>query len=78
MPEELGMNTVTFRIEGMHCDGCAERIRSLLAAVPGVREASVSFAGGAARVRYNPHATNEARLAEVIEEGGFTVPARES
>ncbi len=72
------MNTVTFRIEGMRCDGCAERIRTLLAAVPGVREASASFAGGAARVRYNPHATNEARLAEVIEKAGFTADAEKS
>ncbi len=72
------MNTVTFRIGGMHCDGCAERIRTLLAAVPGVREASASFAEGAARVRYNPHATNEARLAEVIEKAGFTADAEKS
>ncbi len=72
------MNKVTFKIEGMHCDGCAERIRSLLAAAPGVREASASFAEGAARVRYNPHATNEARLAEVIEKAGFTVAAGQS
>ena len=72
------MNTVTFSIGGMRCDGCAERIRTLLAAVPGVREASVSFAGGAARVRYNPHATNEARLVEVIEKGGFTADAEKS
>ena len=72
------MNTVTFKIAGMRCDGCAERIHSLLAAVPGVREVSASFAGGVARMRYNPHATNEARLAEVIEKAGFTVAAGQS
>lgn len=72
------MNTVTFKIGGMRCDGCAERIRTLLAAVPGVREASASFAGSAARVRYNPHTVGENRLLEVIEGGGFTADAEKS
>ena len=72
------MNTVTFRIGGMHCDGCAERIRTLLEVAPGVREASVSFAEGAARVRYNPHTVGEDRLVQVIEGGGFTADAEKS
>ncbi len=70
------MNTVTINIEGMHCDGCAERITTLLQKEPGVRDAAVSFANGQARVRYNSHAVHEDRLVEVIEGGGFSVPAR--
>ncbi len=70
------MNTVTINIEGMHCDGCAERITALLEKEPGVRDAAVSFANGQARVRYNSHAVHEDRLVEVIEGGGFSVPAR--
>ncbi len=70
------MNTVTIKIEGMHCDGCAERITTLLQKEPGVRDAAVSFADGQARVRYNSHATHQDRLVEVIEGGGFSVPAR--
>ncbi len=70
------MNTVTIKIEGMHCDGCAERITTLLEKEPGVRDAAVSFADGHARVRYNSHAIHEDRLVEVIEGGGFNVPAR--
>ena len=72
------MNTVTIKIEGMHCDGCAERITTLLEKEPGVPDAAVSFADGQARVRYNPHAVDEDRLIEVIEGGGFSVPARRS
>ncbi len=70
------MNTVTIKIEGMHCDGCAERITILLEKEPGVRDAAVSFADGQARVRYNSHAIHQDRLVEVIEGGGFSVPAR--
>ena len=38
---------------------------------PGVREAGVSFAEAHAVVRDSGHATSEARLREVIENGGF-------
>ncbi len=69
------MNRVTIRIEGMHCEGCAERITTLLEKEPGVRDAAVSFTDGQARVRYNPHAVHEGRLVELIEGGGFIVPA---
>ncbi len=69
------MNSVTIKIEGMHCDGCATRITTLLEKEGGVRDAAVSFADGEARVRYNPHAVRKDRLVEVIEAGGFTVLA---
>ncbi|WP_412559011.1 heavy-metal-associated domain-containing protein [Thalassospira sp. MIT1370] len=67
------MDTTTFKIDGMHCDGCAERIRSLLNKEPGVREARVAFATGSAEVRYNPHTVDGMRLREIIETGGFDV-----
>ena len=67
------MITATFRIEGMHCDGCADRIRGVLETEPGVRSVSVSFATGEARVAYNSHAVGEKRLVEVIERAGFSV-----
>jgi len=67
------MNSTIFRIGGMHCDGCADRIRMLLDKEPGVREARVSFAEGSAEVRFNSHTVGEARLREIIETGGFDV-----
>jgi copper chaperone len=69
------VNTVTMRIEGMHCEGCAERIVTLLKNEPGVRDATVSFADGEARVRYNPRAVHKGRLVEVVEGGRFSIPA---
>ncbi len=69
------MKTVTMTIDGMHCDGCAKRISTLLGKESGVREAFVSFVEGLARIQYNPHAASENRLVEVIERGGFTVSA---
>ena len=70
------MKTIKFTVEGMHCDGCAERLQRLLEKTPGVREAPVSFADGVARVRYNPRTVSGARLVGVIEGSGFSVPTR--
>lgn len=70
------MRDVTLWIDGMHCDGCAARIRTLLAREAAVREADVSFAEGQARVRFNAHAASVERLVEVIEHAGFDVTAR--
>ena len=70
------MTTTTLEIDGMCCDGCATRLQPLLSKVPGVREVSVSFADGAARLTFNPQAVNEDRLIEVIELAGFSVPVQ--
>ena len=70
------MQTIGFKIRGMHCDGCAARIRMLLEREPGVREAGVSFHEGHACVRFNEHAADIERLVEVIENAGFEVVGR--
>jgi len=70
------MELAIFTVDGMHCDGCAERIRALLSKEPGVRQAKVSFAESSAEVRYSAHAVDKARLREIIETGGFHVCER--
>lgn len=69
------MQTIGLAIEGIHCESCAARLKALLEREPGVREASVSFADGAARVRYNEHAVSEDRLVELVERGGYSAAA---
>ncbi len=70
------MKTSTFKIEGMHCDGCANTIKSLIERVPGVQMAAVSFKDGEARALYDPQATSEERLAEAIQKPGYRVVGR--
>ena len=70
------MNSPTLRIDGMHCDGCAHRIKTRLEIEPGVRAVSVSFPDRVARIKYNQHAVGEDYLVEVINKSGFRVPSR--
>ncbi len=70
------MSSTEIGIDGMNCDGCAERIQRLLTQESGVREANVSFNDGRAIVQFNPAAVQPARLYEVIEQAGFSVRER--
>lgn len=72
------MNTATFRIEGMHCDGCASNIESLLRNSAGVQRATAAFNEGQARVLYDATTITEDELAAVIEKGGYRVVDRSS
>jgi copper chaperone len=71
------MKISTFKIEGMHCDGCAETIKALVEQEPGVRMADVSFKSGEARVLYGSEAVNEGRIVAAIERPGFRVVSRQ-
>lgn len=70
------MNSVTFRIEGMHCSGCAGTIALLLQRNAGVRRACASFDTGEARVFYDPAAVAEEDLVAAIERAGYRVASR--
>lgn len=67
------METVTLKIEGMHCDSCAETIRATLRAQPGTQASDVSYREGTARILYDPAKTNKDHLIAVIEKGGYRV-----
>lgn len=67
------MKTVTFTVHGMHCEGCASTIKTLLDRQPGVQMATVSFADRQARILYDPTVTDEPRLVAAIEKSSFRV-----
>jgi copper chaperone CopZ len=70
------MRTVTFKIDGMRCEACADTIKRRLAATAGVRAGDVSFKDGSARVLYQPEALGEEQLAALVERAGYRVVDR--
>jgi Hg(II)-responsive transcriptional regulator len=72
------MKTLTFAINGMHCEGCARTIAAVVSAEPGVRKASVSFKTGEADILFEPALVGEGRLAAAIREAGYKVTGRSS
>jgi copper chaperone CopZ len=71
------LKSLTLKIQGMHCGGCAETVKASLEREPGVKAASVAFESGEARVLYDPLAVREDRLAAVVQGLGYRVVARE-
>ena len=71
------MNNITLKIHGMHCDGCANRIKTLVEKETGVRGAEVSFSSGEANIQYNAQAIDEGRISEIIVQAGFSVVTEE-
>ena len=71
------MKTVTFKIEGMNCSGCANTIKTLVESEPGVQVATVSFDEGQARILYDPQTVSEERLVAVVQKPGFHVVERQ-
>lgn len=67
------MKTATFTVEGMHCEGCASTIETVLKRQAGVQMATVSFPDRQARILYDPSAIDEDRLVAAIEKPGYRV-----
>ncbi|MPZ32998.1 MAG: MerR family transcriptional regulator [Rhodospirillales bacterium] len=72
------VKTANFKIDGMHCDGCARTIEALVSMEPGVRKATVSFKAREARILFDPLALNEDQLAAAIRKAGYSVAGQPS
>jgi copper chaperone len=67
------VTALILKIEGMHCDGCAETVKAVVEREPGVKAASVSFKNGEARILYDAALTSAERLVAAVRRLGFRV-----
>ncbi len=65
------MKTALFKIDGMHCDGCANTVKAMVERQPGVQAAEVSYDQGEARILYDPRAVAEDRLVAMVQKLGY-------
>lgn len=67
------MKTVTLKVDGMRCDGCAATLQALLQTEEGVRNVTVSHEEGEARVLFDPEKINIGQLISIAKRPGFEV-----
>lgn len=67
------MKTLSWKIDGMHCEGCAKTIEARLASEPGVRRAEVSFPTCRARILLDPAVASPKQLVDLVERAGYRV-----
>jgi copper chaperone len=68
--------TVSLRVRGMTCGGCAVSVENALKGTPGVEGVSVSYEKGLARIKYDDQKVSVAKLREVINGTGFSCDIR--
>lgn len=68
-----GPRTVTFRISGMSCAACANRIERSLSALGGVSQANVNLASEKATVSFDPQQVALTDLLKIVTDLGYGV-----
>lgn len=63
--------TVTLKVTGMSCAGCANHVSKALKNVNGIIEESVKFPGDIAIVKYDASKTKPEAFIKAIEEAGY-------
>jgi sulfite exporter TauE/SafE/copper chaperone CopZ len=71
MKKKSQTNTLEFRVNGMTCVNCQNRIERALMRTNGVAWTRVSYADGKARVEYDARRTNAEEISLVIEKLGY-------
>lgn len=69
------MKSITMKVEGMHCDGCADTLQALLETETGVQAVTVSHESGEARILFDPDRTTIDRLTTIAQRPGHRVTA---
>ena len=70
----MSAETVTLRVSGMTCGGCARSVEKKLTSTPGVAAATVDLVAATATVQFDPGRTALPALVAAIEQLGFQVP----
>ncbi len=76
-PTVLAANVaaVNVKVSGMHCEGCADKIKSGLAKIDGIMNVDVKVADGLVAVKYDKSKTTAGKIAKAISELGYKAAA---
>lgn len=69
--------SATFKVNGMHCGGCANKIKTSVSGLSIEHDLSVDVASGSVNIKYNSEQTTIATLKESITKAGFQVESVE-
>ena len=67
--------TASFKVDGMHCSGCADHVKEALNKVNGVYKVDVKVADHRVVVSYDTDKTTAEKVAKAISEAGYPAAA---
>ena len=65
------MKKIVLGIEGMHCDGCVNRLTKVLKALDGVVDAKVSLENKSAEIEYDENELELDDIKQTVSDAGF-------
>ena len=74
-PSGLEVRTAVYRVSGMDCGDCAAKLEKKIAALPGVRSATINFGAGKMTVALT---TDDAALLHAVHQAGYEAAREES
>ena len=69
------LKTASFKVNGMHCQGCGDKIKSALAKTDGVHKVDVKSADRRVVVDYDAKKLSPEKIAKIISELGYPANA---
>ena len=66
------LSEIELSVPSMVCDGCAEKIREALTAIPGVRAVKPKLWRKRVRVRYESSKVTESQIKDALGAAGFS------
>ncbi len=67
--------TATFRVDGMHCSGCTEKVQAALAKVDGIVKVDVKLADKRVVVSFDSAKISAEKIAKLISDAGYPATA---
>ncbi len=67
------MQSITFKVEGMSCSHCENRVKKAVGNLTGVGSVNVSLADKTVTVELDPSLIAETKIRETIEHEGYDV-----
>lgn len=65
------MKKIVLGIEGMHCDGCVNRLTKVLKALDGVVDTKVSLENKSAEIEYDENELELDDIKQTVSDAGF-------
>ena len=65
------MKKIVLGIEGMHCDGCVNRLTKVLKALDGVVDAKVSLENKSTEIKYDENELELDDIKQAVSDAGF-------
>ena len=70
-PAQVKTANASFHVEGMHCAGCADKVKTALNKTEGVFEVDVKVADARVAVKYDQAKLTPEKIAKIITDAGY-------